>query len=227
MRISKTIKLVAVLVFIVSFLTACGATSVVVDSDYPEPLTNKMRLDAGIVFNQDFRDYVHSSGNRSIVNMAMGRAQVTLFNETFGAMFSNTSQFNAIDESVTNNSDLTIVPNIEDVQVALPRDTKLKVYEVWMKYNIQVFDEKGDAVGDWIMTSYGKTMDSLLGSKEEAINQAAVVALRDAGAQLVTKFKFAPGVREWLSERMARQTVEVDTKALQSNASSGEGGNDG
>ena len=227
MGIDKTIRWVVALTVMVGFLTACGSTSVVVDSDYPEPLTPKMPLDTGIVFDQEFRDYVHMSGKKSPVKLTMGRAQVRLFSETLGAMFNGVGEFSSMDESIDNNHDLTIVPRVEDVQIALPRDTKLEVYEVWIKYNIQVFDEKGEAIGDWIMTSYGKTVDSFLSSKEEAIHQAAVVALRDTGVQLVTKFKFAPGMREWLRERMAKQTVEVGINTLPPNTSTVEGGNDG
>ena len=47
---------------------------------------------------------------------------------------------------------------------------------------------------------------------EEAVNLAAVVALRDAGAHFVTTFGADPGVSTWLDAIAARQSTGVDHK---------------
>jgi len=51
------------------------------------------------------------------------------------------------------------------------------------------------------MTSYGKTPTAFLQSDEEAVNLAAVMALRDAGAHFVTSFARVPAVSDWLRAR--------------------------
>jgi hypothetical protein len=51
------------------------------------------------------------------------------------------------------------------------------------------------------MTSYGKTPTAFMQSDQAAVNLAAVVALRDAGANFATGFTRVPAVRDWLAER--------------------------
>ena len=70
-----------------------------------------------------------------------------------------------------------------------------------MLYNIQVFDSDGDILADWLMTSYGKTQDRFMASSEDALNEAAIVALRDAGTRLVIELPRVPEVRAWLAQQ--------------------------
>jgi hypothetical protein len=48
------------------------------------------------------------------------------------------------------------------------------------------------------MTAYGKTPTAFLQSDEAAVNLAAVVALRDAGAHFATSFSRVPEVAAWM-----------------------------
>ena len=58
----------------------------------------------------------------------------------------------------------------------------------------------------WPITAYGKTPTAFLQSDEEAVNLAAVVALRDAGAHFVTSFGATPDVAVWLDVIARRQS---------------------
>ena len=192
------------LILVVSLLLGgCGPTHVVVAGDYPKPLTPVIPVDGGLHFDAAFYHYSYSGEAGFDGKVDLGASQVALFNQVFAAMFRSAVEVNSIDQGSAGNLQLVISPQVEDVQLALPHDTQLEIYEMWIKYNIRVFDQRGELVADWVMTSYGKTLDTFLGSKKSAINQAAVAALRDAGAQLVTKFNRAPGVREWLQEQVA------------------------
>ena len=62
-----------------------------------------------------------------------------------------------------------------------------------------------ERVATWPITAYGKTPTAFLQTDEEAVNLAAVVALRDAGAHFVTTFGANPGVATWLDGIAARQ----------------------
>jgi hypothetical protein len=57
------------------------------------------------------------------------------------------------------------------------------------------------------MTSYGKTPTAFLQSAEAAVNLAAVVALRDAGANFALNFTRGPEVKLWM-ESMAGKAQE-------------------
>ena len=59
------------------------------------------------------------------------------------------------------------------------------------------------AIDNWFLPAYGKTPDSMMLSRTNAIHQAAVVALRDAGAKLLLDFYRIPAVHGWLEKREA------------------------
>ena len=91
-----------------------------------------------------------------------------------------------------------IVPGVAEFQFALPADTKAKVFEIWVKYDLGIRTAKGEEIGHWQFTAYGKTPTAFLKSDEEAIRAATIVALRDAGASLVSGLERDPRLREWL-----------------------------
>ena len=91
-----------------------------------------------------------------------------------------------------------ITPSVQEVQVSTPSDTYLNVYEVWIKYNLDIQTSEGDQIDSWFMPAYGKTPDSFMLSKTNAIEEATVIALRDAGAKLLLDFYRIPSVYSWI-----------------------------
>jgi len=61
--------------------------------------------------------------------------------------------------------------------------------------------KNGDEIANWTMTSYGKTPTAFMRSDTGAVNLAAVMALRDAGANFATNFARVPDVQNWLEQR--------------------------
>lgn len=182
-------------------LSAC-TTNVTVNGDYPTALVNKQPLKVGLVLNESFRGYRFESeeSQREPVVMALGESQVKLFDRVVTDMFQSTSTLSVM-PAENGQFDLIIVPEVEEVQLAIPTETQLNVYEVWLKYNLKIYDGKGQAITAWKMSSYGKTQTRLLKSSESALNQATVSALRDAGARMITSFQRVPEVRQWYAER--------------------------
>lgn len=191
------------LIFAGLLLAGCGPTKVTVDGTFPHALTREVPLRAGLYFDNEFKNYVHKDGEK--LHIAMGKTQQALFRSVLTDLFAQVIELEEIPEQSTE-ADLIISPHIEEVQVSMPHDTKLKFFEVWIKYNIQVYDGNGQPIADWIMTSYGKTLDRFLASDEKAINEATVMALRDVGAQLITRFVLVPDVKRWLEYRLTEQS---------------------
>jgi hypothetical protein len=52
-----------------------------------------------------------------------------------------------------------------------------------------------------VLTSYGKTPTESMRSAESAINDAAVVALRDLASSFSLSFTQVPEVRDWLNTK--------------------------
>ncbi|WP_438951498.1 hypothetical protein [Porticoccus sp.] len=184
-----------------TLLAGCS-TNVVVNSDYPTALVIRQPISVGLVLDNSFSSYRFTSekDNRQTITMALGESQVKLFNRVFSDMFQNSATLQTLPGGQSK-LDLMIVPEITEVQLATPMETQLNVYEVWLKYNLKVYDGNGQPIADWMMSAYGKTQSRFLKSDEEALNQATVLALRDAGARLLTGFQQIPEIRQWLVNR--------------------------
>lgn len=200
------------IVAVITLLIGCS-TNVTVNGDYPAALVARQPLSVGLVLDDSFSSYRFTSekDNRQPVSMALGESQVQLFNRVFTDMFQSSATLPAR-PSGQSNLDLVIVPEITEVQLATPMETQLNVYEVWLKYNLKVYDGNGQPVADWMMSAYGKTQSRFLKSDEEALNQATVMALRDAGARLLTGFQQIPDIRQWLANRQAPAKLSQRTE---------------
>lgn len=186
------------LLFPICLALAGCATNVTVEGDFPSPLVEPLDLSAGLVLDEGFRGYVHEREEGRKLSLALGSAQAQMFRRVAEALFASTRE---LDSSAQEGGlDLLLEPTVEEIQVATPFDNQLKVFEIWIKYNIRVYDNNGEVVEDWILTAYGKTPTRFLKSDEKALEQAALVALRDAGARLVIEL---PRL-SWVQSRLAQ-----------------------
>lgn len=193
-----------ILLFCTSLINGC-ATHVEVTGTFPKPLSKRYPLSTTLVFNESFRNYRFENLSPKEVSVAVGTAQVALFSTVVDSMFENTHISNLIATGGTD-TDLILVPSVADVQIAMPHETQLKIFEVWIKYKLELFNQQGELIADWTMPAYGKTPTRFLKSDDDALNQAAIVALRDAGANLITGFAKIPEVGIWLASHDENRT---------------------
>lgn len=198
---------VLLLLCLAALLSGCTHT-LVVEGQFPSPLVNRIPASVALHLPKDFKDYryIEQSTDRSKWIIDMGEAHSNMFQTVVPGMFNQVQVLNTLpttDQSMADMAgiDFVIMPRMEEFQYTLPSETKVKVYEIWLKYNIQVFDGRGGLIADWILTAYGKTPSGFMQSDEAALNQAVVVALRDAGANLALNFANVPEVRAWLAQR--------------------------
>jgi len=78
----------------------------------------------------------------------------------------------------------------------VPQGERDKFVEVWLQYQITVYEPSGATVIEWPVSGYGKS--ELLRDPEDAVQRAAVVAMREAGATIATKFSEQPQIKVWL-----------------------------
>jgi hypothetical protein len=186
-------------------LSGCSSSaSVQLTNDFPQVLAKPKPLSAAIVFEPSFSNYVARPNEKTEIDI--GSAQVRLLRNAFAGLFSNL-EFVASREEITLDRALVIIPSIREVQVSVPSDNYLNVFEVWIKYNLDLETTDGDPIDSWFMPAYGKTPDAFMASKSAAIGEAAIIALRDAGAKLILDFYRIPTVNNWAIEerRKARQ----------------------
>lgn len=179
------------------FMSAC-ASNVVVKGQVPTPLIEKIPLSGKLVYSDAFKNYTYNEADkaRALKSLNFGQAQIDLFNDVFNAVLSRVSEKN-------DSADLIIEPEIIDFQYTVPRETKLKLYEIWLKYRLKISNSSNQQLADWVVKGYGKTPTGTLTSASSAFNAAANVALRDVGAQLSIGFARQPSIETMIGDSKA------------------------
>lgn len=183
-------------------LVACGVSNVVIEGSFPTPNINKLPLAVAVYYDPALTEFAYieySETGSEEYNIASGQSHIELFNAILPAMFDSVVIVDSVEAAEAQGVDAVFAPIIEEFQLALPSKTKLDVYEVWIKYNMRLMTAQGDYIADWVLTSYGKTPTESLRSVEAAINEAAIVALRDLASSFSLSFTQVPEVRDWLN----------------------------
>lgn len=200
-------------------LISCKST-LEVEGDFPTPVISIIPLNVGIIYEEEFRSYryIEKNEERDEWEIGIGKSQVKLFNTVLGAMFksvivtesekvaTNISAdvpSTAIDTSI----DLFFKPKVEEFQYNVPDETDINMFEVWIKYNMKVYDGQGQLIADWIQTAYGKTPTAFFKSQERALNEAMIIALRDIGAALSLRFRHIPEINTWLKQKHSTSQI--------------------
>ena len=197
------------------FLSACGANQVIVKGKFPPPLMTPLPLNIGVWYPDDFRNHEFSdiakSPHESSWVVKTGEAQVAMWNTLLGGMFENFTEMKATPgpESMNQVVGAVLIPHVDELQYAIPTQTHVKVYEIWMRYRFELVTQSGEPIAEWMMTAYGKTPTAFLQSDTAAVNLAAVMALRDAGANFVISFIKMPELSEWLDNNLPTAVPEV------------------
>ncbi len=188
-------------------LSACGAKQVVVQGQFPSPLMDRLPLTLGVWYMEDFAKHEFFDESKSKKEsdwiVKTGEAQVRMWDTLLSGMFENLVHMQAKPDPDTMNQvvDAVLIPHIEELQYAIPTHTNIKVYEIWFRYRFELVTPRGDPIAEWSMTAYGKTPTAFMQSDEAAVNLAAVMALRDAGANFVVNFARVPDVQQWLQQK--------------------------
>ena len=104
-------------------------------------------------------------------------------------------------------------PRVDDMQFAIPFQTKSNFFEVWIRYQLTLTEPGSERIiASWPLTAYGRTRDAFLEGAEAAIEQAAVMALRDAAAFLAIDFAETRELEPWLAEKLP-PTAQTDDEA--------------
>jgi hypothetical protein len=209
----EPLALAALLLVLPLLLVGCGPNTVVVQGNFPPPLIEPLPVTLGVWFGDDFSKHEffdEAKGKKDsswVVNT--GAAQVQMWDTLLAGMFRQVVHLTSPPGSGGSNPgiDAVLIPHVEELQYAIPAQTNIKVYEIWMRYRFELVATDGTPIAQWTMTCYGKTPTALLQSDQEAVNLAAVMALRDAGANFATHFTRVPAVQDWLQAKGVQQSV--------------------
>jgi hypothetical protein len=191
-------------------LSSCSS-QVIVESRFPTPLVEPLPVRMGIVLDKELYDYIYTEDvpDQSVWTIALGDANVAMLEPLFKKMFRETRKVDGVPVAADASLDGVLRPRLDKFEFDVPVGQRDKFVEVWMQYVLTLYEPGGDTVVEWPVSGYGKYE---LGKKrEEAVQKAAIVAMREVGATISTKFADQPQVSEWLGEKKHATTAAVAT----------------
>lgn len=167
----------------------------------PYPLVAGIRYPASLMaFSR-----TEKTGNEPEITISIGATNRDMFRALFAGMFEEVIEL-ADDPNapIPANVDLVIEPTLVDLEIASPEKSGTDQYTVWLNYKLLLTRPDRTLLGDWKVTAYGQDDVGSMGmGAEDAINDATIIALRDAAATIATGFAQAPGIAALLATNPA------------------------
>lgn len=202
----------------------CGSTVTMDPPTIPVPLLEPMPVSVGVRFPDNFEEFTHEeevlSGEEWTIHL--GRSNAVLFTELFGYMFENVTVLGPDDDPFAMDLDAYIEPSIDAFEFSVPNQTRTDSFAVWVRYRIKVWNSDGDQIANWPIAAYGKSQATVLGGSD-ALQRAAILAMRDAAALMIDKLDRETGVGSTRRSRPAAATTAPP--AAPSSAAGPENGN--
>jgi hypothetical protein len=200
---------------IAGLISGCAGSNVTLQTPtIPTPLIHKIPASVGLRMPENFENYVHVEQvyGREEWSINLGRSNAALFTQLFGYMFENVIVLNDSDDPKTLAIDALIEPSIDAFEFSVPNQSKTDSFAVWIRYRIRVFDFDGNEVANWPVSAYGKSQTASI-SGSQALQRAAILAMRDAAALMIIKLDEMTGISK-LAESRAAIAVPTATETV-------------
>jgi len=203
--ISRRLKTAVAIAATVCAAGCGGATVKLHNPTIPEPLIDQLPLKVAARYPEVFDNFVHEEqviGKEKWL-IDLGRANRLLFTQLFGSMF---TEFTVLEDGMDprdGDFDALIEPSIDAFEFSVPSQSQTEDFAVWIRYRIKIFDNNGTQIANWPIAAYGKSLSTMFGG-DEALQRAAVLAMRDAAALIILQMDKATGISK-LSQASAQQ----------------------
>jgi hypothetical protein len=178
---------------VLALLAGCVTTQFEAQPVIPQPLVTRIPVVVGVHLPAAFREAVHrEERDGQDVAIALGKAQTAGFERLMNTMFTRVVPLAANDASAASDPEIRGVfePVLEEFSFVTPADTGTQMYAVSLRYRINAYKPSGEFVDSWTFTGYGAhPAASIPGQGRTALQQAAAVAMRDAGAKIAVEFR--------------------------------------
>lgn len=200
---------------IAGLISGCAGSNVKLQMPtIPTPLIHQIPATVGLRMPENFYHFVHEEQvfGREEWSIDLGGSNAALFTQLFGYMFQNVIVLNDSDDPKALAIDALIEPSIDAFEFSVPNQSKTDSFAVWIRYRIRVFDFDGNEVANWPVSAYGKSQTSSI-SGSQALQRAAILAMRDAAALMIIKLDEMTGISK-LAESRAATAVPVATETV-------------
>ena len=168
-------------------------------------------MSVGLRMPSDFEHFVHEEKVFGKVEWSidLGRSNAALFEDLFNHMFAGVRVLSASDDPQLLPLDALIETSIEDFEFSTPDQSNTDAFAVWIRYRLKVYDREGKLLSEWPVSAYGKSQTTTMG-KSQALQRAAVLAMRDAAALMVMKLDEETQISSLLNQPAAQPVPAVE-----------------
>ena len=179
------------------------------DPTIPEPLVKQLPLKVAVRYPDVFNNFVHEEQviGKEKWSIDLGPSNRLLFTQLFSSMFTELTVIDSETDPGDLEVDALIEPSIDAFEFSVPNQSQTDDFAVWIRYRLKIFDSEGVQIANWPIAAYGKSLTTTFGGNE-ALQRAAVLAMRDAAALIILQMGRATGINQ-LSQHRASQESET------------------
>jgi hypothetical protein len=171
------------------FLSACASSVTLKTPTIPEPLLEQIPISVGLRMPANFQKFVHEEKvyGREEWSIDLGRSNAALFEQLLAYMFADVTVLGPDDDPQLLPLDAVIDVSIDAFEFSTPDQSNTEAFAVWIRYRLKVYDNEGNMTSNWPVSAYGKSQTTAMGGSD-ALQRAAILAMRDAAALMIMKF---------------------------------------
>lgn len=177
------------------FASGCSTNIAIEKTTIPKPVTATIPIVVALRIPAEFERFVHEEKvlGREDWTIDLGRSNAALFTQLFSHLFTDMIVLGPDDNAAEYTFDALIEPSIEGFEFSIPEQSQTDAFAVWIRYRLLIFDSAGNRFANWPVSAYGKSQKEGIGSSD-SLKRAAVLAMRDAAALMVTQMERATGL---------------------------------
>ena len=165
--------------------------SIVINTTVPEPLVEKIEnFNLAVIYEDNIQNYQYeniNSKSSACCEIDFSDSQLNLFRKILQSFFPGLIELPNNSEMLSN-VDLYMEPQLDAFEFLSPEESRNDKYAVWLKYKIDIYDNKKTLLLNWNITGYGEQNTGSFGVSE-SLTKAIDLALRDVGVNLAIKIE--------------------------------------
>ena len=166
--------------------------SIVINTTVPEPLVEKIKnFNLAVIYEDNIQNYQYeniNSKSSACCEIDFSDSQLNLFRKILQSFFPGLIELPDNNSEMLSNVDLYMEPQLDAFEFLSPEESRNDKYAVWLKYKIDIYDNKKTLLSNWYITGYGEQSTGSFGVSE-SLTKAIDLALRDTGVNLAIKIE--------------------------------------
>jgi len=166
--------------------------SIVINTTVPEPLVEKIEnFNLAVIYEDNIQNYQYeniNSKSSACCEIDFSDSQLNLFRKILQSFFPGLIELPNNNSEMLSNVHLYMEPQLDAFEFLSPEESRNDKYAVWLKYKIDIYDNKKTLLSNWYITGYGEQSTGSFGVSE-SLTKAIDLALRDTGVNLAIKIE--------------------------------------